>query len=470
MEKKKWLIEFIGKNMLALFILFSFLHFHAIAQQKPNIIFILADDLGYKDLGCYGNPFIETPVLDKMANNGMLFTEAYAHPACSPSRAALMTGKHPARLEITTALGLNRREPNSPVIPPKVADELPASEITMAEVMKRNDYSTGIVGKWHLGDDAATLPHGQGFDYDRVISKNGLDYYNYGISSKGKTIFEDDGSVYLTDKLTDYAIDFIQSQSKEKPFFLYLPYSAPHLLIIPKADLVSKYMFKLRRFEEEYNPYYATMVESMDQGIGRILDELDQQGMLENTLVVFKSDNGGVGMDQIAYRPTSMEPLRKWKGHVYEGGIRVPLILYWKNKIEPGTKNENYVVIHDFLPTFMELIGDGNLPENTDGKSFLSSIYDSNQQFERGPVYFHFPHFSGQGGYPAGAVRDGKWKLVENYETGKTELFNLEKDISECNDLKLQEPEKAKELYELFQEWQTRVGAKMPKRKEGYEY
>ena len=327
-----------------------------------------------------------------------------------------------------------------------------------------------MVGKWHLGHGGSTLPHGQGFDYDRVISKNGLDFYNYGISSKGETVFEDDGTVYLTDKLTDYAVEFIQSQQKEKPFFLYLPYSAPHLLIIPKADLVSKYMFKLSGFEEEYNPYYATMVENMDQGIGRILDQLTQQEMLENTLVVFMSDNGGVGMDQIAYRPTSMEPLRKWKGHVYEGGIRVPLIMYWKNKIEPGTKNENYVVIHDFLPTFMELIGDKKLPENTDGKSFLSAIYDSNQHFERGPVYFHFPHFSGQGGYPAGAVRDVNWKLVENYETGKTELFNLEKDIAESDDLKLNHPEKTKELYNLFQNWQQEVDAKMPERKAGYEY
>ena len=218
------------------------------AQEKPNIVYILADDLGYKDLGCYGNRFNETPVLDQLAKEGMLFTEAYAHPACSPSRAALMTGKHPARLQITTALGLDRTDPNSPVIPPKVAEFLPSSEITLAEVLKRNSYSTGMVGKWHLGHDNETSPFAQGFDYDRVISKNGLDYYNYGISSMGKTFFEDDGAVYLTDKLTDYAIEFIQLQQKEKPFFLYLAYSAPHLYIIPKSDKVSKYMRKYNRF------------------------------------------------------------------------------------------------------------------------------------------------------------------------------------------------------------------------------
>ena len=440
------------------------------AQNKPNIIFILADDLGYKDLGCYGNPFNETPVMDQMATEGMLFTQAYAHPACSPSRAALMTGKHPARLGITTALGLNRQDINSPVITPKVAEFLPTEEITLAELLKENGYATGMVGKWHLGHDDATLPHGQGFEYDRVISKNGLDYYNYGISSQGEEIFSDDGTVYLTDKLSDYAVEFIQEQKDKKPFFLYLAYSAPHLLIVPKADKVSKYMWKVNKFDKKYNPYYATMIESMDEGIGRILAELDAQGMLENTLVIFKSDNGGVGLDQFAYRPTSMKPLRKWKGHVYEGGIRVPMIMYWKNEIATGIKNDNYLVIEDFLPTLMELIGEKNLPESLDGQSFLSTIKNPSSLFERGPTFFHFPHFSGQDGYPAGAVRDGQWKLVEDYETGKTELFNLEEDIAESNDLKFSQPEKAKELWQMLKDWQKSIGAEMPVRKAGHEY
>lgn len=458
------------KNILTLFFWLAITPCYSMTGQKPNIVFILADDLGYKDLACYGNPFNETPVLDQLADDGMLFTDAYAHPACSPSRAALMTGKHPARLGITTALGLDRRDPNSTLIPPKVATELPSSEITMTEILKRNGYSTGMVGKWHLGHGDATMPHKQGFDYDRVIGKNGLDYYNYGISSKGESVFEDDGSVYLTDKLTDYALEFIRLQQNEKPFFLYLAYSAPHLFIVPKADKVSKYMFKLMQTDEKYNPYYATMVESMDEGIGKIMEELGQRRLLENTLLIFISDNGGVGMDQIAYRPTTMEPLRKWKGHVYEGGIRVPLIMSWKNQIPPGTENSNYVVIEDFLATIMELIGDDNLPEDIDGKSFLAGIYDSNKKLERGPVFFHFPHFSGQGGYPAGAVRDGHWKLVENYETGEDELFNLEEDISESRDLKLKQPEKASELHDLFQEWLLEIDAKMPTKKAEHSY
>lgn len=453
------------KPIKTIITLLAFTPFFLRAKDKPNIIFILADDMGYKDLGCYGNPFNETPVLDKMAKGGMLFTEAYAHPACSPSRAALMTGKHPARLQITTVIGLDRGDPESPVIPPKVAEFLPSTEITMAEIFKRNGYATGMVGKWHLGQDDSTGPHRQGFDFDREISKNALDYYNYGISSEGEMIFEDDGSEYLTDKLTDYAIEFLQMQIHEKPFFLYLAYSAPHLYIIPKADKIGKYMQKYSRYETRYNPYYATMIESMDDGIGRLLKELEMREMLENTLIVFKSDNGGVGMEQIAYRPTTMEPLRKWKGHVYEGGIRVPLIMYWKNKIDPGTVNKNYLVIQDFLPTFMELIGDGNIPPDMDGKSFLSSIFEPDEEFHRGPVYFHFPHFTGQGGRPAGAIREGNWKLVENFETGETELFNLEDDISESNDLSSKFPRRSEDLYNKLKNWRIGIDAKMPENK-----
>jgi len=455
------------KLITTIFVLFPLL---LKAQERPNIIFILADDLGYKDLGCYGNPFNETPVLDQLAKKGMSFTQAYAHPACSPSRAALMTGKHPARLQITTALGLDRQDPNSPVVVPKTVEKLPSSEITLAELLKRDGYNTGMVGKWHLGDADKTGAFAQGFDYNRVISKNALDYYNYGISSNGKTIFEDNGSEYLTDKLTDYAVKFIQTQQKEHPFFLYLAYSAPHLLIIPKAEKVSKYMWKYNKFEGKYNPYYATMVESMDDGIGRVIKELERLELDENTLIIFMSDNGGVGMDQIAYRPTTMEPLRKWKGHVYEGGIRVPLIMFWENKIKAGIKNDNYVVIQDFVPTIMELIGDNAVPSNVDGKSILSTMYNPAAKFERGPVYFHFPHFSGQGGRPAGAVRDGAWKLVENYETGETELFNLEEDISESNDLKSAQPEEAKELFNMLKKWQNEIGAKMPTKKTVLKY
>lgn len=447
-------------------IILSIIYGFSQAQNKPNIIYILADDLGYTDLGCYGNPFNETPNLDQLAKQGMLFSQAYAHPACSPSRAALLTGKHPARLQLTTALGATKQGPDSPVLAPANGKFLPSSEITLAEILKRNGYNTGMVGKWHLGgweDKADALS--QGFDYNRVISKNNLDYYNYAISSNNKRIYEDAGITYLTDKLSDYAVEFIQSQHNKKPFFLHLAYSAPHLLIVPKAEKVSKYMWKYNDFNGKYNPYYATMIESMDDGIGRLIDELKRLEMLENTLIIFSSDNGGVGMDQIAYRPTTMEPLRKWKGHVYEGGIRVPLIIYWKNQIQAGVKNDNYLVIEDFVPTIMEIIGDEDLPADIDGISFLPAIQHPENRFERGPIYFHFPHFSGQEGRPAGAVRNGEWKLVENLETGKTELYNLEGDISESRNLMLSHPQQGKQLIRTLKSWQNKIGAKMPTEK-----
>lgn len=459
--KKNENIGYMRNMMVFLFFLIMLVH-TAYPQNKPNILFILADDLGYKDLGCYGNPFNETPVLDQMANEGMKFTEAYAHPACSPSRAALMTGKHPARLHITTALGVHRKDSASPVLPASMSEALPNAELTLAEILKRNGYSTGMVGKWHLGNDDTTSPTAQGFDYTRVIGNNALDYYNYTITSNGKTVFEDTGSVYLTDKLTEYSVQFINKQEQNKPFFLYLAYSAPHLLIIPKADKVSKYMWKYNQFDGKYNPYYATMIESMDEGIGRIMDVLDRMGLDDNTLIIFKSDNGGVGMDQIAYRPTIMDPLRAWKGHVYEGGIRVPLIIKWKNQVQSNIVNRNYVIIHDFVPTIMALIGDNDLPDNIDGKSFLKTLYNPENELERGPIFFHFPHFSGQGARPAGAVRDGKWKMVQNYETGGTELFNLQEDIGEEKDLSLIHSDKSKELFTKFKHWLKDINANLP--------
>jgi arylsulfatase A len=448
-----------------LIVIFSPICLHA--QSRPNIIFILADDMGYKDLGSYGNPYNETPSLDKMAKEGMRFSEAYATPACSPSRAALLTGKYPARLKLTQALGNNRVDPNSPVLPAQMVAHLPDSEITMAEVFKRNGYSTGMVGKWHLGDEEAVSPYSQGFDYDRVISKNGLDYYNYGISSRNETVFEDNGTVYLTDKLTDYGLEFIKNK-KDKPFFLYMAYSAPHILIVPKANNLNKYLFKYNKFDGKYNPYYASMVESMDEGIGKLMDEVKKLGLEDNTLIIFMSDNGGVGMDQLGPTPTTMEPLRAWKGHVYEGGIRVPMIMYWKGKIKEGVVNQNYMTIMDFMPTLMEIIGDNHLPANMDGKSFLPMIYDHNLKYDRGPVYWHYPHFSGQGGRPAGAVRVGDWKLVKNFETGKTELFDLKKDISEKNDLTRKNPEKSKELDVLLKNWQKGINANMPVKNPDY--
>jgi arylsulfatase A-like enzyme len=296
-----------------------------------------------------------------------------------------------------------------------------------------------------------------------MIGKNGLDFYNYSIYSDSySNEFTDHGKEYLTDKLTEYSVEFIE-KNRKKPFFLYLAYSAPHVGIVPRSDKLMKYFFKYGRSEEKFNPNYAAMIESLDEGVGKVLETLDRMGILENTLVVFTSDNGGLGMDELGPTPTSMLPLRKWKGHVYEGGIRVPAIVSWPGRIRSGITSEFSYSTIDYLPTICELTGISNLPDDIDGLSILSVWMkpDSYQLAER-PLYWHYPHFSNQLGRPAGAVRYGKYKLVELYESDKLELYNLEEDISEANDLSAQMPGKTDEMHKMQVNWRKSVNAQMP--------
>lgn len=432
--------------------------------RRPNIVFILADDLGYMDLGCYGNPFNETPALDSLARQGLRFTQAYAAaPVCSPSRAAIMTGKHPARLHLTNFLVGERTDSASPLRPALWRKYLPGSEITLAERLKQLGYSTGMVGKWHLGSADSLTPTAQGFEYERQISKNGLDYYNYGISSANKPVFEDKGKEYLTDKLTDYAVEFLSKQTSQRPFFLYLAYSAPHVLLVPRADKLGKFLHRSARFNGKYNASYAAMLLSMDEGIGRVLRQLKQQGFDDNTLVVFTSDNGGLGMPEAGPQPTDNAPLRLWKGHVYEGGIRVPMIMRWPGVIAASTTTDQYVTGTDFVPTFMELLGSPKAMQ--DGQSFAALLRNPSATYVRGPVFWHYPHFSNQASHPAAAIREGDYKLIEHYETGKIELYNLTADLSETTDLAQREPKKTRELHEKLKQWRTEVGANMPIRR-----
>ncbi|HEX5024859.1 MAG TPA: sulfatase [Agriterribacter sp.] len=431
-------------------------------KGPPNIVFIFADDLGYKDLGCYGNPYNKTPHIDSLALHGMRFTQSYAaSPVCSPSRAGLLTGKYPARLQLTNFLVGLRTDSLSPVLPAVYRHFLSPEEITLPQLLKQKGYASGIVGKWHLGSGNGLEPHQRGFEYDRVIAKNGLDYYNYSISSKGKTIFEDNGQSYLTDKLTGYGLEFIE-QNKNKPFFLYLAYSAPHVFIIPRGDKLKNYFLRYNQFNGKYNPYYGAMLESVDDGVGLIVDKIKSLGLDDNTIIVFTSDNGGVGLDELGPTPTHIEPLRAWKGHVYEGGIRVPAIIRWPDKIKEGVVNDNYFMNTDYLPTFLEIAGIHSLPEKVDGKSILSSLMNPTANLERGAIFWHYPHFSNQLGRPAGAVRLGDFKLVESYETGMVELYNLREDISEAHDLSEVMPQKTKELSELLKRWRKEVNANMP--------
>ncbi|WP_373513831.1 sulfatase-like hydrolase/transferase, partial [Persicitalea sp.] len=334
-----------SRSLSIILIFLALVSFDAQAQstkKKPNIIFIMADDLGYKDLSCYGNPFNSTPNLDALAEQGMKFSQSYvASPICSASRAALLTGKHPARLHLTNYITGLRTDPLSPVLPAVFKHYLPSQEVTLAQMITESGYSSGMVGKWHLGRGDSISPVKRGFDYESVIGKNGLDYYNYSITSQGQTVFEDNGKNYLTDKLTDYGLEFIE-ENKSKPFFLYLTYSAPHILIIPKGEKLKKYLMKYTRFDGKYNPYYAAMLESLDDGVGRIIDKIKALNLDENTIIVFTSDNGGLGMSELGPTPTSMDPLRAWKGFVYEGGVRVPTIVRWPGHVPAGTVNDNY--------------------------------------------------------------------------------------------------------------------------------
>ncbi len=433
-------------------------------QLQPNIVFIIADDLGYKDLGCYGNTFNETPHLDELAKSGIRFTQAYsASPVCSPTRASILTGKYPARLHLTNFINGTRTDPASPVLPPDWKPYLERGETTLAELLKQKGYTTGMVGKWHLGRADSSGPWNQGFDYSRMIGKNGLDYYNYSIYINSfKEQFTDQGSAYLTDKLTEYGVGFIKQQTK-KPFFLYLAYSAPHIMLVPRADKLSKYFSKYTKTPDRHNPNYAAMVESLDEGVGTIIKTLKDEGLLENTLIVFTSDNGGLGMEELGPTPTSNLPLRKWKGHIYEGGTRVPAIVSWAGKIAPGKTSETYFSTIDYLPTFCELTGIKTLPDNVDGQSMLSLILNPDKVInQQRPLFCHYPHFSNQLGRPAGSVRVGDFKLVENFENGNVELYNLKEDISESKDLSKKMKEKTREMHQLLDNWQKSVNAQMP--------
>jgi arylsulfatase A-like enzyme len=430
---------------------------------KPNIVFILADDLGWKDLACYGNKITETPNLDALAKRGIRFTQAYAAcPVSSPTRASILTGKYPARLQITNYLVGNRTDPSSPVLPARWKPYLEAREITIAELLKKQGYETGMVGKWHLGGHDSISPWGQGFNWTRLIGKNGLDYYNYSIYIDSyQKEFTDTGKEYLTDKLTDYGIEFIKGNNR-KPFFLYLAYSAPHVGIVPRSDKIFKYLRKYGPAQEKFNPYYSAMVESLDDGVGRVVECLRDEGLLDNTIIIFTSDNGGLGLDEYGPTPTSNLPLRKWKGHIYEGGIRVPAIICWPGIIREGTLSDHYFSSIDYLPTICGIVGIENPPPGIDGISILPVLKGNVMPDNERDIYWHYPHFSNQLGRPAGAVRKGDYKLVENYETGKLELYDLKEDISEANDLSTAMPGKKEEMLKLLKEWRHTVKSSMP--------
>jgi arylsulfatase A-like enzyme len=428
------------------------------AGRKPNIVFILADDLGWAELGCYGNTFNETPNLDQLAKQGMRFTDAYAAaPVCSPYRAALMTGQCPARVGITDYLRPNDK------------NHLSTEYVTITEALKNAGYATGIIGKWHLtGYDnhgAEEFPPAMhGFD-ETIVSENrgiggGSYFHPYHFNREIQKRLP--GKEYLVDRCNLEAVEFIE-RHKDEPFFLYLSHYAVHTRLNGKPELVAAFEKKPGAGKgykaQRNNPHLAAQLKSIDEGVGMIINKLDKLGLSNDTILVFTGDNGGED------RVTSNAPLRAGKSTLYEGGIRVSLIVRYPKIVPAGTVCKSPTSNIDFYPTLCQLARAGSDSQHhCDGVSILPLLKNPNYQLKRDAFYWHYPlakpHFLG--GRSSGAIRKGDWKLIEYFNTDQKELYNLADDIGEQNNLASKNPEKVAELYGLLKAWRNDVGAKIP--------
>lgn len=402
--------------------------------KKPNILFILADDLGINDLACYGRTEHHTPNIDRLAQDGLRFTTAYcALPICSPSRAAILTGKNPAVLQLTTFLPGRPDCPSQKLLHPKIKQQLPLEEKTIAEYLKEAGYVTACIGKWHLG--------GKGFS----PREQGFDFYYPGSANTKPSATEGGKGEY---DLTQTAIRFIET-NKNNPFFVYLAHNSPHIPYTAKPELVQKN-------KNAFEPVYAALIETLDDTVGLLLKKLDELGLSSNTIVIFTSDNGGLHVPELTHKiVTHNTPYRAGKGYLYEGGLRVPLIIRWTGKIPAGRIINTPVVNTDWLPTLLEIVG-LPAPSNIDGLSFARILFsgkDETNGISKRRFYFHFPHYTNQGGKPSGAIREGNWKLIENYDDGSLELYNLETDSGERKNLATIEPNIAARLRSLLNEW-----------------
>ncbi|MHC4741385.1 MAG: sulfatase-like hydrolase/transferase [Planctomycetota bacterium] len=435
--------------------------------KKPNILLIMIDDLGWMDLHCQGNDRLDTPNIDRLAEDGMRFTDFYAAaPVCSPTRASIMTGQSPARL------GLTNHAPDRPSFAPKNAKLLsanmisymPLEQVTIAERLKEGGYATGFFGKWHLSarkkseegpDEPELRPEYQGFD----VNVGGCDY-------GGPPTFFDPYRIpaikdrrkgeYLPDRLADETIDFIRAR-REGPFFVALWNYTVHWPMEAPKHLIDKYEKRLGPGLKDAR--YGAMVEAMDASMGRIFAALDELKLAENTLVIFASDNGGFG------GVSDHRPLRECKGYLYEGGIRVPLIVRWPGVVKANSICRTPVVSTDFYPTLLDAAG---LPSESgkifDGESIVPLLRKKGR-LKRDAIYFHYPNYAFHGGNRlGGAIRQGDYKLIKYYDDNSVELYNLAEDISEKSDLSTKMPEKAAELKKKLEAWLRETGARMPKR------
>ena len=437
------------------------------AADRPSVVFILADDLGYTDVACYGSKYYETPNIDRLAAEGVRFTNGYTcGPNCQPTRAALMSGQYGPRTGVYTVGHIDRFDWRSrPLRPVDNVQQLPQGQITVAQSLKGAGYATGYFGKWHLGDQGAYHPGRRGFD-EAIVSMG----RHFDFATNPKVDYPP--GTYLADFLTDRAVDFIR-RKKDGPFFLYLAHFGVHAPHQAKPELAEKFRNKPAAGGHR-DPAYAAMIYSVDQSVGRVLSALDEAGLTERTLVVFSSDNGGVGGYareglRRAAGITDNAPLRGGKGMLYEGGVRVPYIFCWRGTAPAGTVRDVPINSVDLMPTLLDLAGAAPPADQPlDGVSY-ASLLDA----RRGPppkrdaIFWHFPGYlgAGQGSWrttPAGAIRRGDWKVIEFFEENRAELYNLREDPGETRDRSAESPEVARDLRQRLADWRRDVKAPMP--------
>jgi len=441
----------------------------SVKTGKPNIIILLVDDLGWRDVGYMGSKFYETPNIDNLAKQGMIFTNAYAACAvCSPTRASIQTGRYPARIGVTDWIRA-RFQGGKLTAPPPYQENgdrklrtpsnpfwMDKEEVTLAELLKEKGYFTCHIGKWHLGPDDY-YPEKQGYDLNIAGCDMGqpVNYFDPYANKKGvtfPTLEPREEGEYLVDRLADELVSVI-NKHKDQPFFINMCYYAVHTPLMAKPEMINKYESK-NTVDDQNNPVYASMVESVDNAVGKLLNVLKKEKLLENTFILFFSDNGGL------LGPTSNKPLRSGKGYPYEGGIREPMFVYWNGKIKPGSSCDLPVSSVDILPTVCS-VTKKSLPERIiDGRDISQAL--KGRKMKTVPLYWHFPHYRGKDVVPYSIIRDGDWKLIKRYEGKEFELFNLKEDIGETQDVASEYSEKVKKLNKKLNTWLEYTNAKLP--------
>ena len=438
----------------------------AASATTPNIVFILADDLGYTDVHCFGSQYYETPNIDRLADQGMKLTSYHQAQNCQPTRAALMTGQYAPRTGVYTVGGIDRFDWRSrPLRPVDNLNELPLGKKTVAESMKAAGYATGMFGKWHLGNNEAYHPGKRGFD-EAIVSMG--KHFNFNTTPKVEIPQED---TYLADFLTEKAVDFI-TRHKDKPFFLYLPHFGVHSPFQAKKELIERFQPKAAA-GGHHNPTYAAMIASVDESVGHVMETLEKLNLADNTVLIFTSDNGGVGGYvreglKKAGDVTDNAPLRSGKGSLYEGGTRVPFIVRWPGVVKPGSTCEVPAIHVDVFPTLLEL-AKGTAPEGhvLDGESLVPLFRDGSAKLKREAIFQHFPGYLGAGEEtwrttPVATIISGDWKLMEFMEDKRVELYNLRDDLGETKNLATADAERTQALLTKLHAWQQDIKAPMP--------